>query len=219
MELDPRLHFVVVTGIVVKREMDAAGQPAAPRFLIAKRAPTEKAFPNKWTVPGGKFVRTEYEGLPKRPYVAGQKPASDGGAPQWYNLVEWVLRREVREEVNVEIAAPQYLTDLVFIRPDGYPVVTLSFWAMYQSGDAKPGKDLTEVAWVTAEEAKTYYLIEGIAEEIAEVAHLLPLTNNQLLITNDQFSRQSQHDPSESGAGDGRADPAHCARTAARRLL
>ncbi len=169
--LDPRLHFVVVTGIVVKKELAATDQPAAPpRFLIAKRAPTEKAFPNKWTVPGGKFVRTEYEGLPKRPYSVGQKPSK---APQWYNLVEWVLQHEVREETNVEIENPHYLTDLVFIRPDGYPVVTLSFWCEYVSGEAKPGKDLTEVAWVTADEAKAYDLIEGIAEEIADVEKLL----------------------------------------------
>lgn len=174
--LDPRLHFVVVTGIVVKKEADGGL-----KFLIAKRAPTEKAFPNKWTVPGGKLVRTEYENLPKRPYTPDQKPASASEAPQWYNMVEWVLRKEVREEVNVEIRNPQYLTDLVFIRPDGYPVATLSFWCWYVSGDAKPGKDLTAVAWVTAAEAKQYDLIEGIAEEIAEVAHLLtlPLANNQ----------------------------------------
>ncbi len=160
MDLDPRLHFVVATCIVAKKEYGAA------KFLIAKRAPTEKAFPNKWTVPGGKLVRTEYENLPKRPYVEGQKESS---APQWYNLVEWVVKKETMEEVNVEIEKPEYLTDLAFIRPDGYPVVTLSYWALYKSGEAKPGKDLTEVAWVTAEEAKNYDLIEGIAEEIEEV--------------------------------------------------
>jgi len=165
MDLDPRLHFVVVTGIVAKKSDDGTF-----RFLIAKRAPTEKAFPNKWTVPGGKLVRTEYENLPKRPYVEGQKPSE---APQWYNLVEWVLRKEVMEEVNVEIESPKYLTDLVFIRPDGYPVATLSYWAMYKSGDPKPGKDLTAVAWVTAAEAKTYDMIEGIAEEIEEVERIL----------------------------------------------
>src|SRR6185369_832411 len=108
-DLDPRLHFVVVTGIVVKKEADGTV-----RCLIAKRAPTEKAFPNKWTVPGGKLVRSEYEHLPHRPYVPGQTPS---GAPQWYNMVEWVLQKEVREEVNVEIKEPRYLTDLVFIRP------------------------------------------------------------------------------------------------------
>ncbi len=59
MDLDPRLHFVTATAIVAKRDDDGVA-----RFLIAKRAPTEKAFPNKWTVPGGKLVRTEYEKLP-----------------------------------------------------------------------------------------------------------------------------------------------------------
>ena len=157
MELDPRIHFVVVTGIVVKKDADGAF-----KFLIAKRAAHEKAFPNKWTVPGGKFVKSEYETLPYKVKF-----------PQWYNVVDWVLRREIREEVNVEIEKPVYLTDLVFVRPDGYPVVTLSYWAWYKSGDAKPGKDLTEVAWITAEEAKSYDMIDGIPEEIEEVAQLI----------------------------------------------
>lgn len=67
MDLDPRLHFVVATCIV---EKDG-------KFLIVKRAPHEKAFPNKWTVPGGKLVLTEYEHLPKT-----------AGFPQWYGVVE-----------------------------------------------------------------------------------------------------------------------------------
>ena len=53
-ELDPRLHFVVVTGIIVKGD----------KFLIMKRAAHEKAFPNKWTVPGGKLVYHEYSKIP-----------------------------------------------------------------------------------------------------------------------------------------------------------
>ncbi len=114
-------------------------------------------------MPGGKLVLTEYEHLPK----------TSPNHPQWYNVVDWVLKKEILEEVNVEIERSQYLTDLVFIRPDGYPVVTLSYWCLYKSGEAKPGKDLTEVAWVTAEEAKTYDLIDGIAEEIADVEKLM----------------------------------------------
>jgi 8-oxo-dGTP pyrophosphatase MutT (NUDIX family) len=156
-DLEPRLHFVTATAIVAKKDADGT-----PRFLIAKRAPTEKAFPNKWTVPGGKLVRSEYESLP---YATA--------FPQWYRMMDWLVRKETREEVNVEVEDVRYLTDLVFVRPDGYPVVTLSFWCMYKSGEAKPGKDLTEVAWVTAEEAKNYDMIEGIAGEIEEVAHLL----------------------------------------------
>jgi 8-oxo-dGTP pyrophosphatase MutT (NUDIX family) len=165
MDLDPRLHFVTATAIIAKTD---GKNP--PRFLIAKRAEHEKAFPNKWTVPGGKLVRSEYEHLPKRPYVPGQK---ESDAPQWYHIVDWLVKKEVREEVNVEVENIQYLTDLVFIRPDGYPVVTLSYWCWYKSGEAKPGKDLTEVAWVTAEEAKNYDLIEGIADEIVEVDKII----------------------------------------------
>lgn len=82
--LDPRLHFVTVTGIVVRR-----GADGIPRFLIAKRAPTEKAFPDKWTVPGGKLVRSEYEALPSH---------TDFG--QWYGVVGWVLKKEIAEEAR-----------------------------------------------------------------------------------------------------------------------
>ena len=158
MSIDPRLHFVVVTGIIEKDK----------KFLIAKRAPAEKAFPNRWTVPGGKLVLSEYEHLPKTAQF-----------PQWYNVVEWVLRKEIKEEVGLEIERPSYLTDFVFVRPDGYPVVTLSYWAKYKSGEVKLCKDLVEHAWVTAAETKHYDLIEGIAEEIDEVVKIIGFKINQ----------------------------------------
>ena len=167
MELDPRLHFVTVTGIIVKNDDDGE-----PKFLIAKRAPHEKAFPNKWTVPGGKLVRTEYENLPKRPYAAGQKEST---APQWYEIVDWVLRKEIREEVGLEIEKPRYLTDLTFIRPDGYPVLTLSYWCRFKSGEVRLCKDLTDHSWATLEEARNYDLIEGIWEELRDVRALLAM--------------------------------------------
>lgn len=161
MDLDPRLHFVVVTAIVVKDTPSTHTQ--GKKFLIAKRAPHEKAFPDKWTVPGGKLVLTEYQNLPR----------TSDTHPQWYNVVEWVLRKEVREEVGIEIEEPKYLTDLVFVRPDGYPVVTLSYWAYYKSGEVKLDKSHTDFAWVTAKEAKNYDMIEGIAEEIGEVEGII----------------------------------------------
>ena len=153
MDLDPRLHFVAVTCII---EKDG-------KFLITKRSPTEKAFPNKWTVPGGKFVRTEY----------GTLPSTSPTYPQWYNVVEFVVRKEVREEAGLEIEKPEYVTDLVFVRPDGYPVVTLSFWAKYKSGEVKLNHEMSGFAWVTAEEAKKYDMIDGIPEEIEMVTTLL----------------------------------------------
>jgi len=147
--IDPRLHFVVATAIIIKDD----------KYLIVKRAPQEIAFPGKWTVPGGKLVLHEYNHLPR----VGES------APQWYNVVDWVLRKEVREEVGLEIEKPQYLCDLVFIRPDGYPVVVLSYWASYRSGEVKLNHEHTDYAWVTLDEAKDYDLIEGIWNELKMV--------------------------------------------------
>jgi 8-oxo-dGTP pyrophosphatase MutT (NUDIX family) len=152
MDLDPRLHFVTATAIILKDG----------KFLIVKRSPTEKAFPDKWTVPGGKLVYKEYKDLPYKTDF-----------PQWYGMMDWLVRKEVREETGIEIERPSYVTDLVFVRPDGYPVVVFSFWAKYKSGDVKLNHEMTDFAWVTAEEAKTYDMINGIDGEIAEVAKLL----------------------------------------------
>jgi len=149
---DPRLHFVVATAIIVKDG----------KFLIAKRASHEKAFPNRWTVPGGKLVLDEYSSLPT---TADYK--------QWYNVVDWVLKKEVKEEVGLEIQKPNYLCDLVFVRPDGYPVVTLSYWAHYKGGEIALCKDLTDHAWVSLEEAQKYDLIEGIWNELKMVTEIL----------------------------------------------
>lgn len=150
--LDPRVHFVVVTGILVRGDT----------FLIAKRSMREKAFPGRWTVPGGKLVLDEY-----------RKLSTSAHYGQWYNVVEWTLRKEVREEVGLEISQPRYLCDLVFIRPDGFPVVTLSYWAKARPGKVVLGKDLEEFAWITVKELKKYDLIEGIADEIRQVARAM----------------------------------------------
>jgi len=157
MDLDPRLHFVTATAIVAKT--DGAG---VNKFLILKRSAEEKAFPGKWTVPGGKLVRKEYESLPYKTSY-----------PQWYGMMDWLVRKEVREEAGIEIEKPSYLTDLVFVRPDGYPVVVFSFWARHKSGEVKLNREMSEFAWVTAAEAKRYDMIEGIADEIAAVEKIL----------------------------------------------
>jgi 8-oxo-dGTP pyrophosphatase MutT (NUDIX family) len=161
--LDPRIHFVVATCIVAKDgPFDAAqgGGRKPPMFLIAKRAAHEKVHPNRWTVPGGKLVRHEYKHLPQL-------------ANQWYNVVQWVVEKEVKEEVGLEIGRAEYVCDLAFVRPDGYPVVILSYWAPWKSGEVKLGKDLTDFAWITADEAKNFDLIEGIDNELAAVAKIL----------------------------------------------
>ncbi len=149
------LHRIVITAIIYNSER---------KYLITKRSLKKKAFPGLWTVPGG--------GLSIDDYI--NDPPTHVGF-QWYYSLEKTLRREVREEVNIEIEKPEYLLDLTFIRPDNIPVITLSFYAKYASGETKLAdlEENTESAWVTAEEAKKYELISGILEEIEEVDKIL----------------------------------------------
>jgi 8-oxo-dGTP pyrophosphatase MutT (NUDIX family) len=142
---DPnKTHYVVVTGVIIMEG----------KYLITKRAPTEKAFPNQWTVPGGKLEASDYKARPM-----------DTGA-HWYNVTEDLLRREVTEETGLTIKNIGYITSLVYIRSDNIPTLIISLFAQYDSGDVILCPALTEYAWVSLEEAKSYDLIEGIYEEI-----------------------------------------------------
>ncbi len=146
MEYDPnKAHYVVATGIILKDG----------KYLIAKRADWEKNSPGKWTVPGGKLEASDYK---NREF--------DTAGNQWYNVAEDLVRREVREEVGVEIKNIGYVCSLVYIRHDGIPTLVISLYGEYDSGEVKLCDALTEYAWVSLEEAKKYDLIDGIYEEL-----------------------------------------------------
>ena len=146
-----KAHYIVVTGIIIKNG----------KFLITKRAPTEKAFPNQWTVPGGK--------LELHDYIDRQKDT----ASHWYNILETLLKREVLEETGLKIKNIRYLTSLAYMRSDNIPTLIISLYADHNSGEIKLCDDLTEHAWVTLEEAKNYELIEGIYEELEMLDRVL----------------------------------------------
>lgn len=149
---DPKyVHYIVATGIIIKDG----------KFLIAKRASTEKAFPNQWTVPGGKLEPNDYT-----------KKSKDTSV-HWFNIFENLLKREVMEEVNLTIKNIGYLTSLAYVRSDNIPTVIVSLFADYSKGKVKLCHALTEYAWVTLKEVKKYDLIEGIYEEMKMLDRLL----------------------------------------------
>lgn len=142
-----KIFFVSTTGIVVKDG----------KFLIAKRSDKEKAFPGRWTVPGGKFQQSDYSHL----------TPNKGGL--WYEPIEAALRRELKEEVNLDVGNIRYVTSITYVRPDSAHCLILSFACDHESGDVKLCNALTDHAWVTLEEAKKYDLIDGIYDELALV--------------------------------------------------
>jgi 8-oxo-dGTP pyrophosphatase MutT (NUDIX family) len=153
MEIKNReLHRIALTAIIHKDG----------KYLITKRSPDKKAFPNKWTVPGGGLEVDDYIDI---------EPTTKAG--QWYYAIETALRREIKEEVNLEVDKPKYLLDLTFIRPDGVPVVVLSYYCNYSAGEVILDEDAVEYAWVSVDELENYDLIDGIADEIREVDEIL----------------------------------------------
>ena len=145
------LHRIVTTCIIYK----------ARKYLITRRALNKKAWPGLWTVPGG--------GLTVDDYV--EETANSHGV--WYSALEKTLRRELEEEVGLEVGPVSYLLDMTFIRPDKIPVVTLSYYAPWKAGEVKINSESINYAWVTLEEARKYGLIGGIVDEIEMVDKIL----------------------------------------------
>ncbi len=139
-----QVHYVTATVILVRDG----------KFLITKRADWEKAFPGKWTVPGGKLEVLDY--------VLREKDTSS----HWYNVLEDLAKKEVKEEVGLEIKDLDYVTSLVYIRSDKIPSLIISLWAESREGEVGLCNALTNYKWVSLEEAKNYDLIEGIYEEL-----------------------------------------------------
>ena len=150
------LHRISVTGIIFR--LNDAGKY---EYLITKRSPHKKVFPNLWTVPGG--------GLEAGDYI-NEKPTTKQG--HWYFAVTKALRREIKEEVNLEIDNIEYLLDITFVANDEFHLV-LSYFCKYKSGEVKLDEDSTDFKWVTLEEAGNYELIDGILDEIKMVEEKL----------------------------------------------
>src|SRR3989338_6944171 len=125
------LHEVVITAIVVKDR----------KYLITRRSASKKRFPGMWTVPGGKLETKDYLDLPK------------DTKDYWYNVLEKTLRREVKEEVGIEIDNIEYLTSLATVHQDGNPSLVISCTADYVSGEIVLQEDESDTyAWVSLDE-------------------------------------------------------------------
>jgi 8-oxo-dGTP pyrophosphatase MutT (NUDIX family) len=142
---DKKSHYISITGKIFR---------ADGRVLIVKRAPNEKNYPNRWILPGGKLTTEDYLNL---------KPNPDG---LWYNVLEKALKRELKEETDLEVENVDYLTDMAFIRGDGIPTLIVACTCDFRVGLVKLPPELTDCAWVNLEEAKNYDLITGVYEEL-----------------------------------------------------
>jgi len=146
---DNKVHYIAVTGIIRNKEG---------KYLICKRSENEKAFPGKWCVPGGK--------LEKKDFIDKPKDTSD----HWLDVFEKVLEREIFEETRLKIKNIGYVSNLAFIRPNGFSTVIISLFAEHESGDVLLDKEaLVDYNWVDLTQVKDYDLIENIYEQMEKV--------------------------------------------------
>ncbi len=141
------LHRVTSTAIIHKDG----------KYLIVQRSRDKKVFPLRWTLPGGGLEVTDYINTPK------QTPDA------WYFPITESLKREIKEETGLEVGKLEYLLDIAFIRPDNIPVVTLSYYCDWKSGEVKLNEENIDYNWVTLKELKSSDFIGGILDEIQTV--------------------------------------------------
>jgi len=142
---DKKLHIISVTGKIFRNDG---------RLLIVKRSASEKNYPNRWILPGGKLTADDYINT----------KANDDGL--WYYVIEKALKRELKEETNLDTANVEYLVDMAFVRGDGIPTLIIACTCDFISGSVVLPPELTDHAWVNLEEARNYDLIDGVYDEL-----------------------------------------------------
>ncbi len=98
------------------------------KFLVMKRSPEKDFLPNTWETITGRLEEAE------SPEIG--------------------LLREVEEEAGIEIEIVMPIDTGFFYRGGKeYPMVFISFWCRYLSGDVVLDWEHTEYRWITIEEA------------------------------------------------------------------
>lgn len=116
------------------------------KLLLAQRSYDEGHLPGYWAVPGGKVD------IPNK---------------ITYNLLESTVRREIREEVGIEVE--ETMTLLInnnFVRTDGQHVIAINFACTYKSGTPQPLEDTVDVQWVTHSELPSLKIQEDVLRQI-----------------------------------------------------
>ena len=126
--------FIVHTAALIYNDRD--------QLLLAQRSLTEKTLAGVYSYPGGKL---EYD-------IADINQNFDS----IIDALEKNLKREVMEEVNLEIDALKYIHSHTFVKKSGDKAVVIVFLAKQTGGNAKAdGKEIASVKWVDKDSFET----------------------------------------------------------------
>jgi 8-oxo-dGTP diphosphatase len=115
------------------------------KVLIAQRANKDDHEPGMWTTPGGTLEAIGEE----------------------FGVLEDTLKREIMEEVGVEIMDEVMLiTNNTFIKSSGKKVLAVVYLCKYKSGEPKPLDEIDAVTWVTKDDLSKYNFPPNVKEYI-----------------------------------------------------
>ena len=123
--------------------------PTKDKLLIVKRKSSSLIHPNLWMFPGGKSEKGE-------------------------DILE-ALKREVKEETNLEIFNLKKISEYEYIRPNK----TLTFGQCFSAISSSEGiilntKELESFAWVSPKEFKNYPHLKELDFEVKKAFSQLP---------------------------------------------
>lgn len=118
------------------------------KILIIKRAGSEDCFKEMWDIPGGgmKFGETPEE----------------------------ALKREVKEETNLEIEIVKPVRIWTFFKNNkNTQVIGVTMLCKYKDGRVKLGEEHVDFKWIKPEEIENYNIHEGIKKDVKTVFNFI----------------------------------------------
>jgi len=113
------------------------------KVLIMKRSLTEDHAQGLWDTPGGAID-------------FGEDPIE-------------CLKREVKEEANLEIEVLKPLRVWSFLKNPETQIIGITILCKYKSGEVKLSEEHTEFKWIKPEEINNYEALDGIKKDILAV--------------------------------------------------
>ncbi len=118
------------------------------KLLILKRSKTEDCFEDMWDIPGGRIN-------------FGEEP-------------EEALKREVKEETNLEIEVKNPVRVWTFFKDRGNTqVIGITMLCEYKKGEVILSKEHEDFKWIIPEEIKNYKVHGGIKKEVEEALSII----------------------------------------------
>ncbi len=114
--------------------------PSNTKFLIVKRKDSSKIHPGLWVFPGGKVNYSED--------------------------IFSALKREVKEETNLNIKILKKISEYEYYREDGKLTFGLCYEAISDSDNVVISSELEDFKWVTRKEFRDYSHLKELDREL-----------------------------------------------------